>query len=87
MKQLNYVISECDCQREQIAVVDEWDEDCNLWDRYNEIRNENEVCPQCGKLPAVNVSYAVPPANTVCTPTDCGLPASDSLPTPAAISG
>jgi hypothetical protein len=25
--------------------------------------------------------------NTVCTPTDCGLPASDSLSTPAAISG
>lgn len=27
------------------------------------------------------------PPNTVCTPTDCGLPASDSLSTPAAISG
>ena len=26
-------------------------------------------------------------ANTVCTPTDCGLPASDNLSTPAAISG
>jgi hypothetical protein len=25
--------------------------------------------------------------NIVCTPTDCGLPASDSLSTPAAISG
>jgi len=27
------------------------------------------------------------PSNTVCTPTDCGLSASDSLSTPAAISG
>lgn len=27
------------------------------------------------------------PPNIVCTPTDCGLPASDSLSTPAAISG
>ena len=60
----NYVIVECDCERSQIAVVDNNDEDCNLWDRYNVIRNENEVCIGCGKLPAVNVSYAVPPANT-----------------------
>lgn len=35
----------------------------------------------------VGLSYANIPPNTVCTPTDCGLAASDSLSTPAAISG
>ena len=59
----NYVIVECDCERSQIAVKDNNDEDCNLWDCYNVIRYENKVCTSCGKLPAVNVSYAVPPAN------------------------
>jgi len=33
------------------------------------------------------IVQAVKLPNTICTPTDCGLPASDSLSTPAAISG
>jgi hypothetical protein len=57
MANLNYVLVECDCTVEQVAVLDETGEDVRLWERHNEIRDENEPCEQCGKLPFVNVAY------------------------------
>lgn len=39
------------------------------------------------KMSKVDWWHGYQTPNIVCTPTDCGLPASDSLSTPAAISG
>ena len=54
---INYVIVECDCEVSHIAVKDLQGEDCRLWEKRNQIQNDNEICLRCGKMPFISIAY------------------------------